>query len=502
MRARITAPPTASVVRIRDLRFRYPGTERDVLHVEAFDLDAPELVAITGSSGAGKTTLMELLAGTLREAYAGSLQVLGVELRDQRRDADRQRHLRRVGLVPQDYALLPGSTVREILIQDLTDAQVPVQEHERRIGQALQRVGLASFADRNSEHLSGGQRQRIAIARTLARDVELLIADEPTANLDPATADSVLALFRELGTGRPVVIVTHDPSVAARCDRNVVLRPPAETAAGASSAWLQVPGASWRRRLQAAAGMAALLLAAVGSTLAVRATNDHHNAKPKAGAVALRPAGGVLPGGLPTRGFPAVPSRGGALPVPGGALPGGGLPGAGPVASGPVKVVQVTHPVPVPVTPTPQPPSGQGPTGGTPAPTPVPSPTSSPQYFLINGVRYAVCTTSSCGGTFLKDDGWSASSGAPAYDDDDGSIIGNRHGLPVGEEVDFWNGTSLLRYEVMSSTTTEGNGRPPSGSAPRGAAMELGGVDQENVCLDSGCAGPYYYTVVDLAALS
>jgi putative ABC transport system ATP-binding protein len=497
MTARTSASHPTPAVRIRDLRFRYPGTERDVLHVEALDVDEPELVAVTGPSGAGKTTLMELLAGTLRESYQGSLQVLGVELRRLRRDADRQRHLRRVGLVPQDYALLPGSTVREILVQDLTDAQVPMDEHEERVRQALERVGLASFAERNSEHLSGGQRQRIAIARTLARDVDLLIADEPTANLDPATADGVMALFRELGAGRPVVIVTHDPGVAARCDRNVVLHPPSETASGASSAWLQVPGTSGRRRVQAAAGMVALALAAVGSTLAVRATNDHHTSKPKGGAVAMRPAGGV-PGGTPTRGFGVSPPPGGTMPLPASAPP-----GAGPVAPGPVKVVQVTHPAPGPVTTTPHPPSGQGPTGGTPGPGPTqsPSPSPTPQYFVVNGVRHPVCVTDSCGGTFVHDTAWSATSGAPAYDDDDGSVIGNRHGLPAGAEVDFWNGTALLRFQVLVSTTTEGNGRPPLGSAPSGTAMELGGVDQGHVCLESGCTGPYYYTVVDLVPL-
>ena len=109
-------------VHIRDLRFRYPGSPRDTLQIPALDVSGRGLVALTGPSGAGKSTLIELLAGTLREPYMGSVRVLGIELRDLTRDADRQRHIRRVGLIPQDYGLLPGRTIEEVLLQDLSDA--------------------------------------------------------------------------------------------------------------------------------------------------------------------------------------------------------------------------------------------------------------------------------------------------------------------------------------------------------------------------------------------
>jgi ABC-type lipoprotein export system ATPase subunit len=295
-----------AAVRIRDLRYRYRGADRDVLRMGALDVDGPGLVAVVGQTGVGKTTLMELLAGTLREPYHGSIQVLGVELRGLRRDADRQRHLRRVGLIPQDFGLLPGSSVRDILLQDLADAQVPVSEHEARVRQALDRVGLLPFAARDSEQLSGGQRQRVAIARTLARDVDLMIADEPTANLDPAQAESIMALFAELGASRPVLIVTHDMGVAARCARTVVLRPLVEhgVSTGSASAHAVETAVPQRHGVGASRGMLVLAIAAAACTLAVRVTNAHHTSPGHAVAE------------LPTASVPAsTPPRPVAQPV-------------------------------------------------------------------------------------------------------------------------------------------------------------------------------------------
>jgi ABC-type lipoprotein export system ATPase subunit len=289
-----------AAVRIRDLRYRYRGTDRDVLRMGTLDVEGPGLVAVVGQTGVGKTTLMELLAGTLREPYHGSIQVLGVELRGLRRDADRQRHLRRVGLIPQDFGLLPGSTVRDILLQDLADAQVPVTEHEARVRQALDRVGLLPFAARGSEQLSGGQRQRVAIARTLARDVDLMIADEPTANLDPAQAESIMALFEELGASCPVLIVTHDMAVAARCGRTIVLRAPVEQGEPARSPGGHGAETAGRRRhgVSAARGMLILAVTTAVCTLAVLVTNAHHTAPTR--VVATLPAAGV-PGPGPAR---------------------------------------------------------------------------------------------------------------------------------------------------------------------------------------------------------
>src|SRR5215469_8091089 len=197
-------PPWAQpVIMIRNLRFRYPGSGEDVLRVPFLDVAATGMTAITGPSGAGKSTLIELLAGTLREPYEGSMQVLGAEWRSLTRDADRQRQLRRIGLIPQDYGLLTNRTPAELLSQDLADSGVAKDQRDARIVAALAAVGLGPFAGRTISGLSGGQRQRVAIARMLARQVECVIADEPTANLDPALTAETMALFRYLATRIP-----------------------------------------------------------------------------------------------------------------------------------------------------------------------------------------------------------------------------------------------------------------------------------------------------------
>jgi iron(III) transport system ATP-binding protein len=166
-------PEPEPLIRIRDLRYRYPGTSRDVLNIPFLDVSGRGLIAITGPSGVGKTTLVELLAGTLREDYQGSVVVLGKEWKDLRKDAGRQYQLRRIGLIPQDFGLLPGRTPAELLVQDLADSGVPQHEREARAVQALGQVEMTEFAERQVSGLSGGQKQRAAVARMLARRADL-----------------------------------------------------------------------------------------------------------------------------------------------------------------------------------------------------------------------------------------------------------------------------------------------------------------------------------------
>ena len=492
---------TAPAVRVRDLRYRYRGGERDILRIGALDVDGPGLLAVTGPTGVGKTTLMELIAGTLREPYQGSIRVLGVELRDLRRDRDRQCHLRRIGLIPQDFGLLAGCTVADILHRDLADAQVPLEEHDARAARALERVGLLAFAGRMSEQLSGGQRQRVAIARTLARDVELIIADEPTANLDSAQADSIIDLFERLSAGRPVVVVTHDPRVAARCARHLELRPLVQAASDAALRAPRVGAQATRpRRAAALAGTLVLAVAAAGSTLAVRATNAHRTSRNGA-AVALRAPGA---GPSPRPAAPAAPSWPGAPAVA--VAPRGPAPAAGPptVITRIVPVVQVvdrTPPGPQPGGPaSPEPAPVASPPTAPPLPTapPAPAPPAPAPYFAIAGHDYPVCTGAGCSSSFVQDADWAPN--VPSYADADGSIIGNAHGLPAGLEVDDWNGSSLVRLRVLASTTVLNWGRPGPTGPPQGTVMELGGVDQANACMDPTCSAPYYYTYVFLAA--
>lgn len=316
--------PNTPVVRIRDLRFRYPGTTQDTLQIPVLDVSGRGLIALTGPSGAGKSTLIELLAGTLREPYAGSVRVLGTELRELIRDADRQRHVRRIGLIPQDYGLLPGRTIEEILRQDLSDAQVPAAEHSDRIMHALAQVGLSEFAQRSSERLSGGQRQRVAIARMLARDVDLVIADEPTANLDPQLVGETLSLFRTLGNRVAIIIVTHDGSVAEQCDRTIVLQAataqpeshaePREFAAAGMPAILQD---SRKRRAVVASVGVVLIVSLFGGIAFAHNQLSAHTGQQTTPVAAIRH---TIPTATPTA-LPTVPPT--AMPTSSGTTPQG-----------------------------------------------------------------------------------------------------------------------------------------------------------------------------------
>ncbi|HWD70911.1 MAG TPA: ATP-binding cassette domain-containing protein [Actinomycetota bacterium] len=219
-------PAPAPIVAIRDLRFRYPGMDHDALWMPALDISRPGLVAVTGCSGAGKSTLIELMAGTLSERYSGSVRVLGKEWAELRRDRSRQFHLRRIGLIPQDLGLLPNQTPRQMLCQALLDAGVPKGECDDRVIRALSQMDLDVYMDRRIADMSGGQKQRVAIARALVRNVELILADEPTANLNTQLGDEIVALLKQIGRTIPVVVVTHDPRIALLCDDQVHLAPP------------------------------------------------------------------------------------------------------------------------------------------------------------------------------------------------------------------------------------------------------------------------------------
>ena len=321
--------PVASataLIRIRDLRYRYPGSSRDVLRIPFLDITGRGLIAITGPSGVGKSTLIELLAGTLNEPYGGSVEILGVEWKQLTRDADRQRHLRKIGLIPQDYGLLTDRTARQMLQQDLADSGVHRDQREQRLSWALEQVGLPEFSDRRLSTLSGGQLQRVAIARMLARDVQLVIADEPTANLDRELTAATVAIFRNLASRVPVVLITHDPQVAEACDRTIVLQ---STVPDRQAA---VPAAVSSRRPGRWPAVALALLLAGGVAFGViKLTGDHHpsrgassRAKPAdtaaAGFPALSTGAAARPPSEAATASPAPGTIGGALTSPDGVV--------------------------------------------------------------------------------------------------------------------------------------------------------------------------------------
>jgi ABC-type lipoprotein export system ATPase subunit len=218
---------SGNVVEVRGLRFAFPGGPQ-VLAVDSFDVAAAELVAVVGPSGAGKSTFGALIGGQEQAPYEGSVKVLGQEWADLaqgRRDDERQLHRRRIGYIPQDYGLLPHYTPWEMLLLDMGDADIPEEEWSSRAEQALEAMGLAQMRDRRIAEMSGGQQQRVAIARMLARDVALVVADEPTANLDPDTTQDVVAALRRAAESVPVIVITHDRWVADQCRWRLELEP-------------------------------------------------------------------------------------------------------------------------------------------------------------------------------------------------------------------------------------------------------------------------------------
>ncbi len=185
-----------------------------------FDLEESVFAGVRGPSGVGKSTLLHLLGGIDRPD-AGRVEIFGVSLADlSARDRARFRN-ERIGFVFQFHHLLPEFTAEENVAFPHRIAGVSARDARRRAGELLDRVGLADRRSHLSRSLSGGEQQRVAIARALARGPSLLLADEPTGNLDSESARSVFDLLTELHRerGMTTVLVTHNPELAKRCDK-------------------------------------------------------------------------------------------------------------------------------------------------------------------------------------------------------------------------------------------------------------------------------------------
>lgn len=216
------------VAEIRDLSKVYQ-TSRDAPQVHALrrlnlSIRRGESLAIMGPSGGGKSTLMNIL-GCLDRPTHGDYFLDGVNVRDltdQQLSTIRGKH---IGFVFQAFNLIPQLTVSENVQVPLFYQNVPPRRRQRLAQQAIARVGLSDRTHHRPAELSGGQMQRVAVARALVNQPTLLLADEPTGNLDSATGQSILALFEELHhEGLTIVMVTHDPAVARRCQRIIWLR--------------------------------------------------------------------------------------------------------------------------------------------------------------------------------------------------------------------------------------------------------------------------------------
>src|SRR5512137_84736 len=219
----MSAAPDAPLIRTESLVRRY-RMGREVVHaLRGVDLTIHrgEYAAITGPSGSGKSTLMNVL-GCLDTPDEGSYWLNG-QLVSAMRDAQLA-HVRNreIGFVFQSFALLPRATALQNVELPLLYAGVHRRDRAQRAAEALERVGLADRARHRPAELSGGQRQRVAIARALVTQPSLLLADEPTGNLDTTTGEEILALFDELHrAGNTVLVVTHEADVAARAERTL-----------------------------------------------------------------------------------------------------------------------------------------------------------------------------------------------------------------------------------------------------------------------------------------
>ena len=221
--------PAAPLVRVRGLSLTLPSAAGPVNILRGIDLTIAEgeAVGLVGPSGSGKTSLLMVLAG-LERASGGSVQVAGTELAATGRTAPGEDTLARwrrgtVGIVFQAFHLIPTMTALE-------NVAVPLELAGRRDAAAVARaalaeVGLAHRLTHLPGQLSGGEQQRVALARALAPRPRLLLADEPTGNLDHATGQTVMDLLFHLRAqaGATLLLVTHDPALAARCDRRIAL---------------------------------------------------------------------------------------------------------------------------------------------------------------------------------------------------------------------------------------------------------------------------------------
>ncbi len=215
-----------AAIQVSDVVKTYPLAAGEFLAVDHLSLDIAEgeFVAIVGRSGSGKTTLLNLLAGIDRPT-SGTVRVAGADLGSLSESALATWRGRNVGLVFQFFQLLPTLTVIENVMLPMDFAKkIPIVERPGRAQQLLDRMGVGNQADKVPATLSGGQQQRAAIARALANDPPILLADEPTGNLDSTTADAVLALFSDLNAeGQTIVVVTHERDIRSIVGREVTL---------------------------------------------------------------------------------------------------------------------------------------------------------------------------------------------------------------------------------------------------------------------------------------
>lgn len=212
------------ILQLKQVQMVYPFGQYSVQALRGIDLEIEEkeFLAISGQSGSGKTTLLNII-GCLERPTAGQVFFDGADLAKMDESSLADLRAQKIGFVFQTFNLLPVLTAAENTEYALLNLGIPARERARMSQDALERVGLGKFADRRPDQLSGGQRQRVAIARALVKKPRLIVADEPTANLDSKTAGDIIDLLHELNRqdGLTVVIASHDGVVLNRAEKIV-----------------------------------------------------------------------------------------------------------------------------------------------------------------------------------------------------------------------------------------------------------------------------------------
>ena len=215
-----------ALIEIKNVKKQYTSGDDVVEALQGVDIsiEAGEFITIMGQSGSGKSTLLSVLGG-MNHPTSGSVEMAGVKLYDLPGEKLADFRAGNLGFVFQSFHLIPYLTAIENVMLPLAIVKMSSAAKKTAARQALERVGLGGKLDRLPNQLSGGEQERVAIARAIVNNPHILLADEPTGNLDSKTSEEVMALFRELNdAGQTVVMVTHNPENGAYSDRTISLR--------------------------------------------------------------------------------------------------------------------------------------------------------------------------------------------------------------------------------------------------------------------------------------